>query len=241
MLNRFWESLRFLMAEPDDLRTLPTCDLSVSDAARIELLMDELQVSAFSLAVQAEERQRLGRAVLVARDAQSLTLRFADADVASSRLNHRVNLVGASSHGLLVFTLDLVRVAGTGLWRGDRPTELLCVQSRRHRRVRIAGELRRRATLTLMLPYGPLRLLDLSEEGAGLQLAAAVDMCTRMGEARLSLDECAIRIGQVRVCHCRRDGDAWNLGVALEGIRSDDQRMMRRWLNEAECRMRAEA
>jgi hypothetical protein len=103
MLNRLWESLRLLMAEPDDLRTLPTCDLSVTDAARIELLMDELQVSAFALAVQAEERQRLGGAVLVARDAQSLTLRFADADVASSRLNHRVNLVGASSHGLLVF------------------------------------------------------------------------------------------------------------------------------------------
>jgi hypothetical protein len=241
MLNRFWESLRLLMAEPDDLRTLPTCDLSVTDASRIELLMDELQVSAFSLAMQTEGRQRLGGAVLVARDAQSLTLRCANADVAFSHLAHRVTLVGASSHGLLVFSLDLVRVAGTSLWRGDRPAELLCVQSRRHRRVRIAGELRRRATLNLMLPYGPLRLLDLSEEGAGLQLAAAVDMGSRMGEARLSLDGSAIRIGQVRVRHCSRDGDAWKLGVALDGIRSDDQRTMRRWLNEAECRMRAKA
>jgi hypothetical protein len=66
-------------------------------------------------------------------------------------------------------------------------------------------------------------------------------MGTRMGEARLSLEGSAIRIGQVRVCHCSRDGDAWNLGVALEGIRPDDQRTMRRWLNEAECRVRAEA
>jgi hypothetical protein len=239
MLTRVWQSLRSLMSEPHEVRLLPTCDLSVTDVARIDLLLHALQASRFELVVQTEERHRMGTAVLVAYDARSLTLRLDAVATACGHGNHRVNLVGASTQGLLIFTLDLVRLPGTGLWRGDRPAELMCVQSRRHRRVRIVGDPRTRATLSMLLPFGPVGLLNLSEEGAGLRLAARVDIGTRMGGARLSWDGSTIRIAQVRVCHASRHGDAWHLGVTLEGIGSADQRMLRRWLNEAECRARA--
>jgi hypothetical protein len=68
-----------------------------------------------------------------------------------------------------------------------------------------------------------------------------VDIGTRMGGAPLSLDGSAIRIEQMRVSFCCSDGHAWRLGVALEGIRPDDQRTVRRWLSKAECRARVTA
>jgi hypothetical protein len=78
-------------------------------------------------------------------------------------VKHCVNLIGASTHGLLLFTVDLVRIPVTDPLRGDRPAELLCAQSRRHCSVRIVGDLGGRAILSLLLPFGKDLLLDLSE------------------------------------------------------------------------------
>jgi hypothetical protein len=55
-----------------------------------------------------------------------------------------------------------------------------------------------------------------------------------MGGARLLLDGCSFRISQVRLCHCSGHGNACQLGVSQEGIGPDDQRTVRRRLNEAE-------
>jgi hypothetical protein len=56
MLTRFEQSVHSLMSEPNDVRLLPTCDLSATDAACIKLLIHELQTSGISLVVQAKER-----------------------------------------------------------------------------------------------------------------------------------------------------------------------------------------
>jgi hypothetical protein len=121
------------------------------------------------------------------------------------------------------------------LWRAPFPKELLCVQSRAYRRVHVPSSMGHQARLAAPGVFQDARVLDLAEEGAGLQVAEpGVEQAMSKGGI-LTLDGLELRVPNIRVVHQLQRGDGQTrLGVALHGMLEADRRALRRWLNAAE-------
>ena len=246
MLGRFWQGVRSMLAEADvpEALGLPVCDLTVTQPVRIASLMADLRAEQFVLSVQAEGGLPVGRATVFSADARSVVLRLAVSQVVRpvDGLGLRVNVAGSSPQGALMFTLDLQATRLGDLWRADLPDEILCLQSRRHRRVQTWRSLNHEARLQLPPALQGAQLLDLSEEGAGLSLQSPVDPRLGLQGATLVLDGMKIEVPNFRVMHRTAPAEGpVRLGLGLQGMAPADQRALRRWLNEAESQLLAVA
>jgi c-di-GMP-binding flagellar brake protein YcgR len=240
-LDRFWKGVRTLLdAAPEpQASALPVCELAVAQPARVRDVLEQLADAGLPLALQSAFGEPFARATLVAVGTEALTLRLERHDgLLSGTAPLRVNVVGSSPGGALMFSLVLKRTHNTGLWQAPLPFELLCIQSRQHRRVEVG--LGRSHQAAIELDQQPQRrdLHDLSEHGASLTLpdTAALDA----GGGVLLLDGVAVRVPEFRVASVGAAvAGGVRIGLGLHGIDPMDQRALRRWLNQAETALAA--
>jgi hypothetical protein len=237
VLNRFWQGLQSMLGESTAALTaaapLPPCDLAVTQADRVLELLRLLESDRGALNLQSSEGQGLGRARVFAVTKSQVTLRCGAA------LGHTaercVNVVGSSSLGAVMFTLRLMPTSLGDLWRAPLPDEVLCVQSRQHRRVEIVRSLGHEAELLTARRGMVRRVLDLSESGAALDLCGSPKSLLTLGEAVLKLDGMRILVPRLEVVHTHESTDGQvRAGVRLADLPSEETRHLRRWLNAAE-------
>lgn len=237
MLNRFWQGVQSMLGEsPVALAApapLPLCDLAVTEAERVLELLRLLESDRGALSLQSSEGQGLGRAQVFAVTKGQITLRCGTA--LGQAAERCVNVVGSSSRGAVMFTLRLVPTSLGDLWRAPLPGEVLCVQSRQHRRVEIVHSLGHEAELLTAQPGMVQRVLDLSESGAALDLNGSPQSLLNQGEAVLVLDGMRIQVPRLEVVHTRALANGQvRAGVRLADLQSEEARQLRRWLNVAE-------
>jgi hypothetical protein len=240
VLTRFWDAVRSMVQEEAPPvateQSLPVSDLSVTDPARVRDLLVQLVNSRLPLALQGEGSADLGTATVFAVAGSHVMLQRnvqTGHTIADTPL--RVNAAGSSPQGALMFTLQLQPSRLSGLWRAPLPAELLCVQSRRHRRIEVFRSVRHTAQLRLAngLPQGCL--FDLAEEGAGLRMPEC-PQASRFSEGGvLLLDGVELRVPTIRLVHARTvPTGEHHVGLGFQGMDHADARTMRRWLNAAE-------
>jgi hypothetical protein len=237
MLGRFWQGLQSMLQESSlaavNMAPLPVCDVAVSDPVRILELLHLLESDRHSLSLQSSEGQGLGSARVFAVTQSQVTLQC------STGLDQAgdvpVNVIGASSRGAVMFTLRLIPTRMGDLWRAVLPDEVLCVQSRQHRRVEVVHSLGHKVELITAHPGAVRRVLDLSESGAALDVHGSASTPWADGPVVLKLDGVKIHVPRLEIVHTRALPEGHlRAGVRLADLRSDDSRHLRRWLNEAE-------
>lgn len=248
MLSAWWKGVRHWLregppataqAEPAGGSRLPesVSDLVIAGRRRVGRLMHDLQQRRVPMVIQADEGRYLGRAEVFLVEADAVTLRLRLHDGAGrGRASLHVNLAGSAAQGVVMFTLALRRLGHDDLWSAPLPEEVLCVQSRRHRRVATLQTGGHRAALELPEPLHRARLLDLSEEGAGVLLDREVSAAQVAGlRATLWLDGTKVAVPALDLAHIRADGrGAWRAGLRLGGMDAADRRCLARWLDAAE-------
>lgn len=149
-----------------------------------------------------------------------------------------VNLIAASSQGMLMFSLHELRQKADGLWSAPLPSQIVRVQSRRHYRVHgIAGPTHR-ALLELADVAEPLALRDLSEEGCSMVWPGPGEsLMASQHQARLYLDEQRLQVPCVQILHpCTSPGQAaCVLGAQLIGLAPPDAQRLRQWLSRVQA------
>jgi hypothetical protein len=242
VLNRFWQGVQSMLGESPVAQAapapLPLCDLAVTEPERVLELLRLLESDRTALSLQSSEGQGLGRGVVFAVTKGQVTLRCATA--LGQAAERRVNVVGSSSRGAVMFTLHLVPTSLGDLWRAPLPCEVLCVQSRQHRRVEVVHSLRHEAELLTAQPGAVQRVVDLSESGAALDLNGSPQSLSSGGEAVLVLDGMRIHVPRLEVVHTRAlTNGRVRAGVRLADLQSEESRQLRRWLNSAETALLA--
>lgn len=237
MLNRFWQGVQSMLCESPVAcaapAPLPLCDLAVTEAERVLELLRLLESDRGALSLQSNEGHGFGRAQVFAVTKSQVTLRCG---MAQGQVAERcVNVVGSSSRGAVMFTLRLVPTSLGDLWRAPLPDEVLCVQSRQHRRVEVVRSLGHEAKLLTAQPGVVRQVLDLSESGAALDLIGPPQSLLTQGEAVLVLDGMRIQVPRLEVVHSRALANGHvRTGVRLADLPSEEARQLRRWLNAAE-------
>ena len=212
-------------------------DLTISDPARIGSVLGAMATARMGLAVTAPEAAGIGAGRLLAAERGALWLRALwprrDAPSAVTRFT----LAGTTPMGVIVFSPIVFAAAAEDVWTGAAPEEILRIQSRRFRRVSAVNGRAHRARIDVAGMAEPVRLLDLSEGGAGLLVRTPhwADAETLRG-ARLHADGEAIDLPTLRVVHSTPLArGAWRVGVAFEEVAPAAERFLRRWLNAVEA------
>jgi hypothetical protein len=237
MLNRFWQGVQSMLGETPssaaELVPLPMCDLAVTEPGRVQELLRLIESGHYALSLQSSEGQGLGRAHVFAVTQSQVTLRCSQA--MADRPAGRVNAVGSSDRGAVMFTLELVPTRLGDLWRAALPAEILCVQSREHRRVEVVRSLGHQAQLITARPGAVKQVLDLSESGASLDIPEPLQGPLSDGNVVLMLDGMRIQVPRLEVVHSRAlPQGGTRAGVRIEGLQGEEARSLRRWLNAAE-------
>ncbi|MEY4754562.1 MAG: hypothetical protein RJA44_2237 [Pseudomonadota bacterium] len=245
MLDSFWNKLKSKLVtapEPQPNAMFESvADLFITDALKVRQLLEELQQSRVSLAAQSVEGEFIGRVTLYGIKGNELTARVDLHDPNAQPPGHMLlNLVGSTGYGVLMFTLALDYLDLNDLWRARVPHKVMRVQSRRHRRVTTIQTIHHHASLQLSQMLQKARLIDLSEEGAGLKVSEPVTPEELVGvDGELVIDGDPIYIPAVSLAHLHGDPlTGWHVGLSLHGIEPSDQRCLARWLNEAETSAR---
>lgn len=241
MLADFWRNVRALLDDEPQKAPLyeAISDLFITDRSRIAELLEEMRRAGIEVTLQGAEGHYLGHARLYEVGDAEVTFRVHFRDGPSALASrHRANAVGSTTHGAVMFTVELHRSVLGDLWQAPLPTEAMCVQSRRHRRVTTVRTQHHQALLQLPSSLTrQARLLDLSEEGAGLEVDQPVRPDDLAGmDAELLLDgQVRLRIPWLAVAYVgKSQGRGSRVGLGLNGMNAADQRTLARWLNAAE-------
>lgn len=240
MLQRLWDSVKSLAAQQATAAdiTLPLCDVAITDDDRIIDLLRRLEDDGGELHLQIAGKSELRSCRVFAVTRTQLTLRGDLDEGLASPL--AVNVTGSGRTGALMFSGQLHRTRLGGLWRCKLPAEVLCVQSRQHRRVLLAdrSDMVTRLLLASPTPHAH-RILDLSEQGMGLFTKDAALDGHRLSEGgTLELDGVRLLLPTIKVVHTRAVLGGNRLGLQFTVHGASDERHLRRFLNTAETHSR---
>ncbi len=233
LFSRLFQPARPTRSVPAE--SAPLDEYLISQPERVRAQLRELAELARQLQWQCDDSAARGAARLqLCGNWAELVIEPLDA-LAPPR---RVNLIAASSQGVLMFSLHDLRQTADGRWSGPLPGQILRVQSRRHYRVHgIAGPTHR-AILELSEQAKPLALRDLSEEGCSMVWEGAPDaLASSQQHARLYLDEQRLEVPCVQIVHrgasAGRAGSV--LGAQLIGLAPPDAQRLRQWLSRVQA------
>lgn len=212
-------------------------DLSIVEPMVIARMLVDLVDSRNKLTVHARDGRYLGSGVLVSCEGGTLVLRVSVPDQGPTVQGPiDFNVSGSSPQGGFRFTLHAQRGEFADLWQAELPREVTRMQARRYRRVTSIRGPAHKAQLDFPGAPAGLKVVDLSEEGAEIEVAgAAQPQEWIVTGGTLTLNTINIHVPAIQLVHCTRiDRDTWRLGISLMGIDPAAMRTYRRWLDAAE-------
>lgn len=211
-------------------------DLSIVDALTIAGILEEFVQARSKLSAHAPDGRYLGFAILLSCEGGKLALRVTPPEAGravSGPLD--LNVAGSSAKGAFLFTLRAREGEFSDLWQAEFPRKVVQVHSRRYRRIKSIRGPAHFASLTFPGAPEGMKIIDLSEEGAELEVAGMMRPAWPVTAGTLTLDHHAIPVPGIHLIHSSRtDQGTWRVGVSLLGIDPAAMRIFRRWLDAAE-------
>jgi hypothetical protein len=159
-------------------------------------------------------------------------------DLVESGLPLPLEAAASGPGGMLSFSIGTSTVSPDGLLTAPWPKRLVCMQSRRHLRLSGFAQRRRRAELERPSKGVGEPLLDLSEEGVGLEVPTQTwPEHGLLNDVTLRLDDQLIRLPLLEVVHCR-SGSAAGLsvvGARFVGMPPAQALAVRRWIADTQA------
>ncbi|MCF8167089.1 MAG: PilZ domain-containing protein [Rhodoferax sp.] len=214
-------------------------DMVVSGARQVQHLLAELDQ--IEVRVHANDGAFFGLGRVRVTQDNRVALAMKPATPRPPRMATRLNVIGPSGTGTVLFTLIAPEPDEQGRLCANLPGEVIRMQSRDAYRVRGFHGKKPRASLRLSEHAAALPLHDLSERGLGLRLSTpTLEEGTCYTTSTLELDTLTLPLPRLRVVYCLPAGPQhWRAGARIENLAEPQARVLRRWIDQKETRAMA--